>query len=359
MKLFILFFLITATLTPASVLEQAIIESVSVISMVQDEDMADDSPKHLVKGKNVLLSPLIQVSIRGKKKWLSCFEGVCFRGHELPKKDVLPLTGNASAYRVRWLKVEPSSYNLSNTEGGWHWERIPYVETVFHKDEWSAKANVLPTQIKQFSECGTMRFKVEFRVNGKTFSSPGAESNEKSGISDKVHRISVKGNTGVEIIDWAYSFINLPYIWGSASINGKDSGHQSERYLGADCADFVVAAARKAGYKISYGGTFSLSPGNASRDTEYVVNKPTLGRDGFYRKNGKQILFGPGMVCIGDLVLYNRHVGILCQDNKPEGFLDSGDMVIHTLWKEPRAEPVSEAYSGPFSIIRFREIRKK
>src|SRR5262249_12697008 len=40
------------------------------------------------------------------------------------------------------------------------------------------------------------------------------------------------------------SFFNVPYLFGSA---GKGARAQAERYLGADCADILVAAIRRAG----------------------------------------------------------------------------------------------------------------
>tara|TARA_Y100000294_G_scaffold76363_1_gene71985 strand:- start:214 stop:816 length:603 start_codon:yes stop_codon:yes gene_type:complete len=198
-----------------------------------------------------------------------------------------------------------------------------------------------------------MRYKVVVNCGNGTLSTQGAESYGKTGINANVHRVSVRGNTGIPIVDWAYSFMNQPYIWGSATPTGKDMDHQSDRYIGADCADLVVAAARKAGHNISYGGSHNLSPLDMRRDTVFISREPELSSEGIYQKNGKEVVIDKDNVRIGDVVLYNRHVGILTKDLPPIGILSSNDLIIHTLFKEPMEEPISQAYSGPFSIVRF------
>jgi hypothetical protein len=49
---------------------------------------------------------------------------------------------------------------------------------------------------------------------------------------------------GDDFLGWVTSFFNVPYLFGSA---GKGARSQAERYIGADCADLLVAAMRRAG----------------------------------------------------------------------------------------------------------------
>ncbi len=164
----------------------------------------------------------------------------------------------------------------------------------------------------------------------------------------------MRGTTGVDIVDWAYSFMNLPYIWGSETPTGRQEDHQSERYIGADCADYVVAAARRAGHPLKYGGSHNFSPNDSRKYTKYISRLPELHLDGYYYENDKKVKIGEGGVRPGDIVLFTRrHVGILARDFPPRGYLTSQDTILHAFFKEPAEEPISTAYHSDFSIVRL------
>ena len=88
--------------------------------------------------------------------------------------------------------------------------------------------------------------------------------------------------------------------------------------------------------------------------TEFVVKNPRIGADGIYSENGQKVRIGEGSVRIGDLLLYNRHLGILTKDLPPVGYLSANDLMFHTFFKEPMEEPIGTAYPGNFSIVRLK-----
>jgi len=334
-------------------IERIELSNAYIVSKTEQESIATSAPKYPTIDDTVSLYLVLQGKKDGETRYFSEIGDMVIDGRDIQQDKISRWDESRyGSLSINWFKVEPTQHYLSNTDPEWHWEKIDYAETNFNNDnKWSVFADVNPTHLKPQNGMGTMRYKVVVNYGNGKLSTPGAESYGKTGINDNVHRISVRGNTGIPIVDWAYSFMNQPYIWGSATPTGKDKDHQSDRYIGADCADLVVAAARKAGHNISYGGSHNISPNDLRRDTEFISEKPELNNDGIYRENGKKVEIDEDNVRIGDVVLYNRHVGILTQDLPPIGFLSSNDMIIHTLFKEPMEEPISQAYSPPFSIV--------
>ncbi|MBN2209108.1 MAG: hypothetical protein JW759_07415 [Candidatus Coatesbacteria bacterium] len=330
------------------------IEAAYIVSRVERSTVATSEAKYPTVSQTTTLCLLLEARRNDERIYFSEAEHVELNGKRIPRARVSRWdTARYGELAIKWFKVEPTQQCLSNTEPEWHWEKVQYAETPFHRGGWGVKADVDPTHLSPQGGRGTMRFMVKVVHGGSVVSSPGAGACDKTGIKDCVHRISVRGDTGIPIIDWAYSFMNQPYIWGSASPTGRDEDHQAERYIGADCADFVVAAARRAGHKVSYGGTFSLSPDDARRETRFVCRKPTLGPDDIYYSGGEKVRIADDSVHLGDLVLYNRHVGILSKDLPPMECLSANDLIIHTLFREPREQAISEAYGSEFSIVRF------
>jgi hypothetical protein len=84
----------------------------------------------------------------------------------------------------------------------------------------------------------------------------------------------------------------------------------------------------------------------------------------YYDRNKKIVKFDERGVKPGDVVLWKRHAGILLKDcsnpegkdkGKPNGILDKYDIVIHTLFHEPKEEEIGKAYTGPIKILRFKK----
>ena len=77
-------------------------------------------------------------------------------------------------------------------------------------------------------------------------------------------------------------------------------------------------------------------------------------RKKFFNQKGELVKIGTGGVNVGDIVLYNRHVGFLFKDTTPIDILDETDLIVHTLFREPRIEPLSDVHQGSLSIVRLK-----
>jgi cell wall-associated NlpC family hydrolase len=334
-----------------------------------EEGLATDEPKYPKQGEEaaVLGFMLKARDLHGRMvligPWgLAKAQGLIFQDIRL-----LP-PGEREKLKVTWYKVEPTrgkdgkgfsneQWILKNGKAQkvWAWDTLRYQESVWDStNSWTKIANVCPVQLDPH-DFGTMRFKVEVSYRGQHAASGGAEKVEKDG-EIQAHRVSVRGNSGNDLLDWACSLFNLPYIWGSASITRTSEGHQAEKYIGADCADFVVCAARRAGYEVPYKGSQYLKP-----YTLPVAKPDSLNLKGEYLLGGKTIPVDDGdprTVHTGDLLLWSNHVAMFAADNG-NGILDAGDEVVQILFHEPARLPIREAFAGSFAVVRFKPGLKR
>jgi hypothetical protein len=96
----------------------------------------------------------------------------------------------------------------------------------------------------EWAALGTMRLAATLEVDGVARSTAGEETAPSGQISDEVFRYSIRRDD--TFLGWLTSFFNVPYLFGSA---GKGVRAQAERYIGADCADVLVAALRRSGHR--------------------------------------------------------------------------------------------------------------
>ena len=89
---------------------------------------------------------------------------------------------------------------------------------------------------------GTMRLAAAVAAGSQAAATPGAGDTPGGAIADSVFRYSFRRDDG--FVGWLTSFFNVPYVFGSA---GKGAKSQTERRVGADCADVLVAALRRTG----------------------------------------------------------------------------------------------------------------
>ncbi|HEV8325309.1 MAG TPA: hypothetical protein VG389_27105, partial [Myxococcota bacterium] len=169
------------------------------------------------------------------------------------------------APRIRWARVEPrldhegapgptpgfSGYCNAMLGGPHHgkWlglDRIAYFETPIAgaDDRWTLAADAHPTEARGdvHGGLGTMRFAAALSADdGATWvSSPGAATVDRNGIRDEVTRVSYRETD--DLAGWLTSLFNVPEVFGSVEA-------QAERYVGADCADVIVAAVRARGHR--------------------------------------------------------------------------------------------------------------
>lgn len=335
-----------------------------------DTLVATDEPKYPVMGKDLcLLFLVIEARVNGERYYFTEAGSLIINGKPIDPNQIgrWDQSRGDSLY-ITWFRVENVEGNYRNgyQHKVWTWDDIAYDEVEFAKGSlWICRADGDLTHLTlPRPNVGTRRFCAKVSYQGNTYSSPGKEAVRRDGIDRTVHRISFRATTGNDLLDWAYSFSGLPFIWGSTSITGSDADHQTEKYIGGDCADFLVAAARKTGYKVSFTGSYGLS-----RYVEKVVKpKPVAacsliaGKKFYFFVNGRgdTVRFGESGVMPGDIIHWHGHVGYLAADctpgdeNKPNGWLDSSDRVLHTLFAEPVEEPLGDAYGTDITIERFK-----
>lgn len=323
------------------------IEKVYIASKV-DTNIASTQSKNARLDQEVTLYTIIESELNGKKVYFGDLDSV-----EIKDKKIYPKRWdeNYGSIDIDWFKVESMLGNYPEKAD------ISYKETKQKWRKWSNKANAHPSdkRIDLFKGLGTMRFKINIKYNNLAYSTAGKESVDEFGIKKNVHRISFRKDDTE--IGWAYAWCNLPYQWGSRSINDQlpAEQHQTERFIAQDCADLVVGAARFSG-KNNLNYTWS----NGLESQSNIVTE-IEGMDenlNFLNKYGNIIRYGNkrNEVRLGDKLLGQRHVGILARDSgsrgKPDGILNAYDIMFHTLFDYPQ-----EVYLGehpPLKILRWK-----
>jgi hypothetical protein len=178
------------------------------------------------------------------------------------------------AFAVRWSIVEPhgfrtqpaangatsSFYSNVSTERGdfgrWlGYDRIEYFATEVRPWADGAAAARIPAAITsgdpramQVPGVGTVRYQAALRLpSGEIVASPGVEAVDAFGLTPAVHRVSLR--RGDDFLGWLSGYLLVPEVFGSA---GGGKNHQTERFTGADCADVMVGARRRAGARLAY-----------------------------------------------------------------------------------------------------------
>jgi hypothetical protein len=169
--------------------------------------------------------------------------------------------------RVTWRRVEPRMQHtetrapngdvkvyanavvFGEKHGQWiGFDSLEYVETPLEATGPLLRVrDAAPTDALLHREgptraLGTMRLAATVELGGVARSTFGKEDAPGGLISARVFRYSFRDGDG--FLGWLGSFYNVPYLFGSA---GKGANAQAERYVGADCADVLVAALRRAG----------------------------------------------------------------------------------------------------------------
>ncbi len=256
---------------------------------------------------------------------------------------------------IAWLKIEPTSNNISNGDGPtFHYETIEYATTPIATTDVPAGAivaDVHPTLTPDHGHgVGTMRYQLVATQgaagSARTIASPGIEARRgraSGGLTDAVTRVTIRKDD--TYLGYLTEMFNQPYIWASAGPTAKS--HQSEHLEGSDCADFVVYGARRMGADIPYMWTGGLPA------VTKLLGGGTRSTDGVYRDaKGNPVPY----TVTGDMVLFPRHVGVLVEDRGMIGILDDQDLMMHTLFDSPKTEPIADSgYADrPLEVRRFK-----
>jgi cell wall-associated NlpC family hydrolase len=304
------------------------IDAVQLVASV-DGGVATDRPVHARKDQTVTLHAVL----RAGKAAFSDARELVISGTKLTAR---PLA-EAPRVSLRWLRIEPTSANTSNTQSGsFRFEPIEYRATPIEDaaDHGSIAADVHPTLTPDHGAgLGTMRFQLEVTQGTRTLATPGIDARRgrgSGGLTDAVLRVSIRRDDSV--IGFMTEMMGQPYVWASAGLS--DTTHQSERLEGSDCADLMVYGARRMGKHIAYTWTGGL-PAITKR-----LASGTRGEDGIYRdRAGKPLPYTQE----GDLILFPRHVGALTQDKGTKGVLDDQDIILHTLFDSPKEQAIADS----------------
>jgi len=165
------------------------------------------------------------------------------------------------------------------------------------------------------------------------------------GITDKVMRVVRRSGHANDFISIVEAFHNVPWLYGS---DNTTLGHQTERFVGFDCADLMTGAGRLRGWwaypfeNADWIGKWWPKPAKYN-----FVMKRLNGK--FYTLDNQDITItigtSPGDVHIGDLIVFDKeltgeikydHVAAISIDQgSTVGILDGADRLIEANAGEP------------------------
>ncbi len=262
---------------------------------------------------------------------------------------ICPLKGSKVALKVeavpggsvRWYRIVPDiSKNYNNAN--WPWEDdayqwVGFARIDYHRKEltqfrgkWrisplpasgslsqSAADAIIGSRYYR-SDMGSFWFQAEIASDGKIYRSPGIEDSYDRGISPKVFRMSVRNGEGY--IGYLTSFFNVPGLFGSIT-------YQSSNYIGADCADVLMAALaawKKKSMQKNYNVAMLVT--GLTRVAEFDLS---------HGNTAKKLRWGSD-VRPGDFIAVRypsyrqyAHIGALYSDANKNGLLDAADIIIH------------------------------
>jgi hypothetical protein len=284
--------------------------------------------------------------------------------------------------RVRWSSVEPHGFRATPAKNGvastWYsnvsqepgsfgrwmgYDAVDYFERELVA--WGSRA-IIPASItagednaQQVPGLGTLRFKVEVEIAGAPVASPGKDATDSFGILPSVHRVSIRRDD--DFLGYLSSYLLVPEVFGSAG-GGRD--HQTERFIGADCADVMVGAMRRAGKRLAYTNVAGL-PAYTKRITGSIVlddtGTPPSPIEGV--RPGDLIRIDYGGASSGHTPRAWDHVAALWEDRSdpagphrggPDGQLDGFDLVIHMGHPRLKIEPMSGQSPATVDVLRWR-----
>lgn len=288
--------------------------------------------------------------------------GLRLQRRPVPARQLRPLAhwpGGAPT-GCRWLRVEPNQHHVrlpppnsgnpaySNAVlfGPKHGRWLGYDELEYREgplpgapDACRAvvrQADPSDERLRRHRGAGTLRYSVQVQLSeGGTLRAPGAEANGRGGLGASVQRVSFRRDDSY--LGYLSTYFNVPNVFASA---GRGADHQTDRYQGADCADVMLGAARRAGAAVDYTAVSGLT--RYARPVTPVLLMDEKGiryADGERAGAAAELDFGSAAQP-GDLVLIDYqgfdgtgrrwdHVGVLGADRGLPGRLDPEDGLLH------------------------------
>jgi hypothetical protein len=331
----------------------------------------------------------LYAALRKGRTWFTDAPALKVRGRRIARKRVRPLAQAGAQVQVRWLQVEPSPHHTatpppnpgnpaySNSvlfgprHGKWlGYDTLEYAEHPLNTADAAPQlTRATPTHpgLQVNRGLGTLRYKVVVEVDGQAHASRGAEAVKKGGIDPRVFRVSWRN--GDDLVGWLTSLFNVPNVFGSA---GRGRAHQTDRHQGADCADVIVGAARKAGAALEYSSVSGLVRHTRPRSGLLRMEHDALwALDDAGQPVPAELRWGLD-VAAGDLLLikYNfdatgrtwDHIGVLARDDgRLPGLLDGADALMHIGYLTGLVdEPMAKQGAATVQVVRFKpQLRKR
>jgi hypothetical protein len=294
---------------------------------------------------------------------------------------------------VRWSRVEPLQHHValpppnegnpaySNAvlfgprHGRWlGYDTIEYAQTALPEAAGPhlvvrAATPADARRARHTGGLGTMRYAAGVTLLDRdgpdgalTVTTPDATSVERAGVRPDVLRVSFR--SGDDLVGWLTSYFNVPNVFASA---GHGDRHQTERYQGADCADVIVGAARRAGARLDYTSAAGLgryAPAVTGLLWIDAETRQLLRADGPEAGAPVTLAFGeqvrPGDIVLIDYVGFTAssrswdHVGVLTADRGQRGVLDPEDTLLHIGYLGGLVEqPLAAEAPAVIRILRF------
>ncbi|MBT3814698.1 hypothetical protein HOE37_02340 [Candidatus Woesearchaeota archaeon] len=302
------------------------VDQVFVLSGVEKETPSH-KPKNAIFGKEeIFLYPVVMVKNGKEVEYYSSAPEIKIKGKNIRTNPNKETRAKLEHVIMQWSKVEPlidSHFPYENSDPDTRkWlgiDKINYASSQVEKTKGLQRilADAKPTKQNHNFELGTMRFSLELRINDKSWNTPNHNNVKRGGIKSDVLRICYLLDE--TFLGWTTSYFNVPGIYGSASLNHSHSqrSHQTELYLGFDCADLIVGAARHLNRKYKYTNADGLRQQTEYSD-EYLLHQNGEITD--LEGNTAQLKYDQD-VQQGDLVFFadqnsNRywHVVVLLED---------------------------------------------
>ncbi|MFT5469528.1 MAG: hypothetical protein ACI8UO_004649 [Verrucomicrobiales bacterium] len=255
------------------------------------------------------------------------------------------------ATEIRWFQIVPDTakyYKNANHP----WEKEPYkwvgfgeidyerVEVEEFRGKWEIAFDYgeifdgVSRSRNYRSDLGSFWLQAEVLKNGKRLRSAGLAENDHRNLSPSVFRISIRKDDGY--LGYLTSFFNVPGLFGSIP-------YQSGNYIGADCADVLVAANRK------WRGLEGSKDYNVAMLTSEWPKAATCriedGKPDETLTWGEEIEPGDAIAVRYRPGKQFQHIGALYGDSNENGILDPADFMLHA---GPDALHLSKLGAGSF-----------
>jgi len=223
---------------------------------------------------------------------------------------------------VGFAKIDYHRKELTGFRGRWQIEPVDRENDTGVRDKKSSSVRSLWNKAANsrfyHEDVGSFWFQAEVKKEGVIYRSPGIEDSDKKGLSPKVFRVSIRDGEGY--IGYLTSFFNVPALFGSVT-------YQSNNYIGADCADVLVAAYGKWKNKpIEKNYNVAMLVSEWPKVKEFDLSEGTTNRQ---LKWGRDIRPGYFIAVRYRGCKQYQHIGALFSDANQNGVLDGGDLVIH------------------------------